>query len=344
MGLDHVPVGVDLDHAGPVHEEDVALVPLLVGADHLRDHVHFQAHAGHAQQLAVGVAHPVVDEDGQDVVRGLVGVHVQVHVAPGLDEVVEPDVVGVLGADFLQDAVVIVVVPGFRGDEEAGEEAVPVPYLAQVADDLVQVLLAVGGPVLEEGVVGHERGDVGRPDEVGLYLRIDGVCGQGQGAGQYLLVHGLLGDAVVDHAGDEESQEENDGQDDDQTCLEGETVHGVNLYCPATMDTYDGRPGKSSPADVSWAGRTGRRTRRNTTMSVNGARLPGCLRDACRAGRPGRQGPKEIAATVPSPLIPPGRTSPRALPSRPGPRPRRRWGSAQRCAGPRRRRGPADGG
>ena len=107
--------------------------------------------------MAVEIEDAVVDEDGQCVAVGEIGVDVDLIVVRHGADAVIPSVAWFLLGNLLEDAVGGVVVAAVLGDEEAGERAVPMPDFGQVAGHLGHRPLAAQNPVANEGVVGHRR-------------------------------------------------------------------------------------------------------------------------------------------------------------------------------------------
>ena len=110
----------------------------------------------------------------------------------------------------------MVVLVGAVRHQEAGEGAELLPDLVQVADDLGGFLFAAQHPVLDEGVVGHQRGHEHRAQQVALDLRVDVVAGQRQFVLDDRLAQAVPRRPVADGVGGQEARHQDDADDGDQ--------------------------------------------------------------------------------------------------------------------------------
>ncbi|MNG95117.1 hypothetical protein D3C79_541430 [compost metagenome] len=163
-----------------VDEEHLALVALLIVIDQADHRFDRQADTGNADELAVVIEHPVVDEYREAVLIGHVEVDVDLVGRVHFQHPLVPGIPRFLWVDLLQYAFGLVVDTRVAGDEERRVGLVLAHDFAQVSGDLGGVALAAQGPVAQEGVVGHHRRDQDRPHEVLLDFRIDRVGGQRQ--------------------------------------------------------------------------------------------------------------------------------------------------------------------
>ena len=198
----------EADHAFRVDQIHSAVKALLVGVDQLDHAFHGQADAGNAEKMLCLVEHPVVDEDGHAVLVGHVDVDIDLVGLFQLADTEVPGVTGLILGHLLEDAAALEVGTGLFRNEEAGEGVVAVLYLAQIAGDLPDVLLTVFDPVVQEGVVGHHRGDQHRAHQVALDFRVDVVRGQRQFGAEDAAAYRFQRGVVTEEGGGEESAQQ----------------------------------------------------------------------------------------------------------------------------------------
>ena len=207
-----------------IHEIDGALETLLIIRDEVAHGIHSEPDAGGAEKAPVEVEDTIVDEDGQCIPVGQVGIDIDlVGFRHGAYPVV-PDVAGCLRRHLLQDALAGVVVGATLGDEEAAECAVARFDLLQITDHGADVLLPAHDPVAQEGVVRHGRRDEHGPHQILLDLRIDIARGERQFLGDDGIQDRLLRHVVAAERGGEEAGCQQDAQPQEQALTLENTV------------------------------------------------------------------------------------------------------------------------
>ena len=213
--------------AGGIDKIDVTVEARLVAVDDVAHGVQGQADAGGADELAVVVNHAVVDEDGHAVAVGHVDVDIRfiIGLVHGAHAVV-PDVARLLRADGFQGAFRVIIFAALVRDEKAGDGAVLLLDLGQVAHDLLRLFFAGQYPVAHEGVVRHQRRDEDGAQHVLLDFRVNVVARQGQGLVGDAVFDGLARSQVAGQAGRHEARSQDQGQEDEQAVLDRQKTHG----------------------------------------------------------------------------------------------------------------------
>ncbi len=163
-----------LDQAIVTHQKHLAVLAKAEVVDQFRQLGHAQAHARHADQLAV-LFHAVIDEQGQ-LTRGAIDVDIDQALGAAIDIAVKPLVLGVATAEGAVKAIFVVVMASLGRDKQRGEGMVALLGGLQVFDKTWRLCRAFTGrqPVTQQRVAGDVRRRHQRLAEHALDIVADG--------------------------------------------------------------------------------------------------------------------------------------------------------------------------
>jgi len=189
--LDDTPAQID--------EIDLAFVALLILIDQATHGVNREADAGGPDVIVRVIEDAVVDEDGQCVGIGKIGVNVDLVVLGHAAHTVVPGVARFEGRHALESAFGGVVGATLVRNEEAAESAMALFHFLEESGHVRQGFLTAQDPVAHESVVCHRHRDQDRADQIALDFRVNVARGQRQVLRDDGLADGLLGNEVADH-------------------------------------------------------------------------------------------------------------------------------------------------
>ena len=207
------------DVAAGIDQIDAASIALLIAVDHVADRVNRQADAGCPDEVLVVVEYPVIDEDGQLVAVGQVGIDVDFVGLAHVANTKIPGIARLFRTNRLQRTPSLVVGAGFFGNKKGRHRAVVRHHFLEVARHLPDVAFSGHHPFAQEGIARHHRGDQNRANQILLDLGINVVRGQWQFGRDNRFADRVPRDEVTDQRGCHESGTEQQPQGRDQLAL-----------------------------------------------------------------------------------------------------------------------------